>query len=80
MVLKNIVPKILETYTYTTQTIKDNSLEPGAQVIKQIGEYGYKTVTYKEKVLNGAIISREVISNDLYKPMTRIVVTGPGNM
>ena len=38
---------------------------------------GYRVTTYKEKVLNGAIISKEVISNDIYKPMNRIIKVGP---
>ncbi len=73
----NIVTDILETYPYTTQTVVDNSLAPGARYIPQLGAPGYKSTTYKEKILNGTIISKEVLSNDVYKPMTRIVRVGP---
>ena len=73
----NIVTEILETHPYTTQTVQDNSLQPGTQYVSQVGASGYKSVTYKEKVLNGAIVSKEVLSNDIYKPMTRIIHVGP---
>lgn len=73
----NIVSKVLETTPYTTKTIQDNSLAPGVQLVDQAGELGYKTTTYKEKILNGIIVSNEVISNDTYRPMTKIVRVGP---
>lgn len=73
----NIIPVITSTTPYTVQTKTDYSLAPGTQVVKQVGMSGYKVTTYKEKVLNGAVVSKEVISNDIYKPMNRIILTGP---
>lgn len=73
----NIIPVVLDTYPYTTQTITDYSLAPGTMVVKQAGASGYKVATYKEVSLNGVIISKELISNDTYKTMTRIVRVGP---
>lgn len=73
----NIIPVITSTIPYTTETIQDNSLKPGTQEVVQAGAGGYKATTYKEKVLNGAVVSKEVISNDTYKAMTRIVKVGP---
>lgn len=73
----NIIPIITSTIPYTTQTITDYSLAPGSQQVTQGGSSGYRVTTYKEKVLNGAVISKEVISNDIYKAMTRIVKVGP---
>lgn len=73
----NIIPVITSTTPYNVQTITDYSLAPGTQIVKQGGMSGYRVTTYKEKVLNGAIISKEVISNDIYKPMNRIIKVGP---
>ena len=73
----NIIPVITSTIPYTVQTITDNSLSPGTQIVSQGGSSGYRVTTYKETVLNGAIISKEVISNDVYKAMTRIIKVGP---
>ena len=38
---------------------------------------GYRVTTYKEKKLNGSVISKDVLSTDTYKAMTRIVKIGP---
>ena len=73
----NIIPVITSTIPYTVQTVQDNSLAPGTQEVEQVGASGYKATTYKETVLNGAVISKEVISNDTYKAMTRIIKVGP---
>ena len=73
----NIIPVITSTIPYTTQTIVDNSLAPGSQQVYQGGYSGAKVTTYKEKVLNGTVVSKEVITNDTYKAMTRIVKKGP---
>ena len=73
----NIIPVITSTIPYTTQTIVDNSLAPGTQQVYQGGYSGAKVTTYKEMVLNGTVVSKEVITNDTYKAMTRIVKKGP---
>ena len=72
-----IIPKTTQTMPYTTQTIVDSSLAPGATRVTQNGASGCKVTTYKEKYLNGTLISSEVISNDVYQVMTRIVRVGP---
>ena len=73
----NIIPVITSTIPYTVQTITDNTLAPGSQRVDQAGSSGYRVTTYKETVLNGAVISKEQISNDIYKAMNRIVRVGP---
>jgi hypothetical protein len=72
-----ILPQTISTIPYTVETIVDPSLAPGQTEIKQAGASGYKVVTYKETSLNGVVISNEVISNDTYKTMTRIIKVGP---
>jgi len=72
-----IIPVTTDTIPYTVQTVTDPSLAPGAVQVSQAGASGYKVTTYKEVYLNGAQISREVLSNDVYKVMTRILKVGP---
>ena len=72
-----IIPVTTETTAFTTQTIEDSSLSAGTTAVSQAGANGCKVTTYKEVYLNGVQISREVISNDTYQVMTRIVRVGP---
>lgn len=72
-----IIPKTTQTTPYTTQTVIDTSLEPGTMKVTQAGASGCKVTTYKELYLNGTLISSEIISNDVYQVMTRIVRANP---
>ena len=72
-----ILPVVTSNIPYTVETITDYTLAPGATVVKQAGQSGCRVTTYKETSLNGAVISKEVISNDTYKAMTRIIKVGP---
>ncbi len=74
-----IIPVTTETTPYKVQTITDASLPAGKIKIVQAGASGCKVTTYKEVSLNGVVISKEVISNDVYKVMTRIVRKGPSS-
>ena len=72
-----IIPKTTQTIPYTTQTIVDTTLEAGTMKVTQAGASGCKVTTYKELYLNGTLISSEIISNDVYQVMTRIVRANP---
>jgi vancomycin resistance protein YoaR len=72
-----IIPETIDVTPFTVQTITDYSLTPGTSVIKQNGSSGCKVITYKEVWLNGSMISREVLSNDTYKVLNKIVAVGP---
>ncbi len=72
-----IIPKTTQTIPYTTQTIIDSTLAPGTMKVTQAGASGRKVTTYKETYLNGALVSSEIISNDVYQVMTRIVRANP---
>lgn len=72
-----IIPKTTQTIPYTTQTIIDSTLEPGTMKVTQAGASGCKVTTYKELYLNGTLISSEILSNDVYQVMTRIVRANP---
>ena len=71
-----IIPVQTGTIAKTTQYIDDPSLAEGSEIVKQVGTSGCKVTTYKEVYLNGAFISKEVLSNDTYKAMNRIVRRG----
>lgn len=73
----NIIPKTTASIPYATTYVPDETLAPGQQVISQVGHLGYKVTTYIVKKLNGAEISREILSNDTYQPMKAIVRVGP---
>lgn len=72
-----IIPVITESIPYTTEHVQDITLAPGQQVITQAGHAGYKVTTYKELIQNGVSVSKEVLSNDVYRPMRAIVRIGP---
>lgn len=72
-----ITPVTTQYLPYTTQYIPDTTLPPGAQVVAQNGTSGSKVTTYKELILNGAVVSKELLSNDTYSPMHTIIKVGP---
>ena len=71
-----ITPKKLQTIPFQTKYINDSSLAAGTEKQTQYGDYGYKYETYKTLKLDGNIVSSELISNDSYTPLTRIVKVG----
>lgn len=72
-----ILPVTTQSIPYGTSYIDDPTLAPGRQVVVQAGHAGYKVTTSIEKRLNGAVVSKEVISNDTYNPMKTIIRRGP---
>lgn len=71
-----IIPVTTQTIPYQTEYVPDPTLAPGQQVVKQAGHSGYKVTTYIEKRLAGAVVSKEVLSNDTYNAMKTIVNVG----
>lgn len=71
-----IESEITQVIPYTTKTIENSSLAAGTQNVLVKGVNGYKSITYKILKLNGAEVSKTVISEDTYKPMTREVEVG----
>lgn len=71
-----IIPVTTQTIPYETEYIPDPTLAPGQQVVTQAGHSGYKVTTYIEKRVGGAVVSKEVLSNDTYKAMKTIVRVG----
>lgn len=72
-----ILPVTTATLPFSTTYEQDATLAPGVQQVLQSGHPGYKVTTYKELRLNGAVVSKEIISNDVYEPMRTIIKVGP---
>ena len=74
------------TYTFKTETVstipfitkyvEDSSLASGKEVVKQKGANGLVTKTYMTKLLNGKVVSTELLSKDTYSAMQKIVHRG----
>ena len=73
IIIKN---EVIETLPYTTNYVNDSNLEQGEEIIKQYGANGAKSVTYKIIEEDGVIISKDIISNDVYSPLERIIIKG----
>ena len=73
IVIENKVNEVLE---YTTSYVKDYNLEEGMEEVKQKGANGAVSTTYKITKFNGAEISREILSTDMYSPLESIVKKG----
>lgn len=72
----SILPQQLQVTPFETKYIYDDTLAEGKTVIKQQGHYGYKYETYKIITLNGAIVSKTLISTDTYVPLNKIIKVG----
>ncbi len=59
---------------FTTKYVEDSTLPAGTEKVKQKGANGLKTETYITKMLNGKVISTELLSKDTYDAMTRIIL------
>ena len=68
--------KTISAIPYKTKYIEDNSLEEGVEKIQQKGTNGLVTETYKILSLNGAVVSKTLLSKDTYNAMQRVVVKG----
>ena len=66
----------ISTIPYTTKYVTDSSLAVGKEVVKQKGANGLVTQTYMTKMLNGKVVSTELLSKDTYSAMQRIINRG----
>ena len=67
---------VISTIPYTTKYVEDSSLATGKEVVTQNGTNGLVCKTYMTKMLNGKVISTELLSTDTYSAMQRIVKRG----
>lgn len=75
-----ILPVRTQSIPFATTYEEDPTLMPGQQIVKQAGHAGCKVTTYKELRVNGAVVSKEAISNDTYNPMRKIIRVAPGGI
>ena len=68
--------KTISTIPYTTKYVEDSSLAVGKEVVKQNGANGLVTQTYMTKMLNGKVVSTELLSKDTYSAMQKIIRRG----
>lgn len=67
---------VTETIPYTITYIDDATLPVGKEVVEQKGTNGCKSVTYKVLYLNGAVVSKKMLSSDTYNAMERVIRRG----
>ena len=68
--------KTVSSIPYKTQYIEDSSLPAGTEKVEQKGANGLITETYIAKMLDGKVVSTELLSKDTYSAMTRIIRRG----
>ncbi|MGB4590575.1 MAG: VanW family protein [Clostridiaceae bacterium] len=75
--------KSYKVYSETTAVIQptvitkeDSTMLVGTQEIEQKPVIGYKSKTYRQTIQNGTVIKTEVISQDSYKKVDKIVKVG----
>ena len=71
-----IATNVLSNSNFRTIYENDSRMDEGTQKITQGGAKGCKSITYKILKLNGVEISKEVLSQDEYDPMNKIVARG----
>lgn len=71
-----IITTVLSYTPYNVVYQNDSSLAPGQERVSQWGLQGCKSVTYRIVKLNGQEVSRELLSEDTYAPLSKIVRRG----
>lgn len=68
-----IQTQVIQTIPFSEEQIEDSSIAQGTKQLVQGGHNGSKVNSYRVLFLNGNEISRELLANDTYKVMNRIV-------
>lgn len=68
----------ISTIPATTSYEEDSSLPAGTEKVKQKGTNGLVTETYKIVKSNGSVVSKTLLSKDVYNAMQKIVIMGTG--
>ena len=58
----------------------DDTLEPGKSVVEASGRSGHRIAVYRITKVGGAVVKRELISNDYYRPGSKVTAVGPAPM
>ncbi len=72
----DVTSETKEIIVCDTKYIYDSTLKDGEEVVESSGANGAKSITYKVTKKNGAVLKKEVLSEDTYNPMVRVVRTG----
>ena len=67
----------VSTIPFATTYQDDNTLPAGTEKVKQKGANGIVTQTYKTVTQNGTVISKTLLSKDVYNAMQKIILKGP---
>ena len=66
----------VSTIEYATKYKDDKSLKTGKEKVEQLGANGQVVKVYKVIKKNGIEISRELISQDTYSALNKVVIRG----
>ncbi len=75
-----LVSETIDITPPNTKYVYDSSLMEGQEVIQTNGANGVKSKAYKIVKKNGRVISKDVLSEDSYNPMLKVVRTGNKNL
>ncbi len=66
-----------ESVPFTSEKVNSSALQKGTEKVTQNGVNGVKTVTYKDKIVNGVVESAEIVGEVITKqPIKEIVKVG----
>lgn len=74
-----ITSEITDEIMRNTKYIYDSTLGKDEEIVKTQGADGVKSKAYKIVKKNGLILSKTILSEDSYNPMTKVVRTGDKN-
>lgn len=74
-----IVSEKTATIPCTTKYVYDTTLAPEEEYVQTMGANGAKSIAYRIIKKNGKILSKTVLSEDSYNPMTKVIRTGNKN-
>ena len=71
-----ITSEVTDVIVCNTKYKYDKTLSPGQEIIETQGANGAKSIAYKIIKKNGIVISKTILSEDRYNPMTKVIRTG----
>lgn len=74
-----LVSETIDITPPSTKYVYDSELAEGQEVVQTNGANGVKSKAYRIVKKNGRVISKDVLSEDSYNPMLRVVKTGSKN-
>lgn len=75
----SIQTRTVSTIPFTTTYKEDSSMAVGEERVQKKGVNGLVTEAYKVVTSNGSVVSKTLLSKDVYNAMAQIIVRGTGN-